>query len=121
MNGNLSYKGYTGSVEYSANDNVLHGKVMGIRGLISYEGNSIDALVKDFHESVDFYLTHCEETGKAPILPYCGNLSDIQISPSLHQNIYRFAQLHKKTPGQMVEEALEHYININSGGTAWAI
>ena len=30
----LEYKGYTGTVEFSAEDNILFGKVIGIEGLI---------------------------------------------------------------------------------------
>ena len=44
----LEYKGYLGSVEYSAEDDCLFGKVIGIRGLISYEGNSVSELKKDY-------------------------------------------------------------------------
>lgn len=34
----LEYKGYYGSVEYSREDALLYGKVLGINSLISYEG-----------------------------------------------------------------------------------
>ena len=37
---NLEYKGYTGSIEYSKEDDLLYGKVLGIKGLISYEGKT---------------------------------------------------------------------------------
>jgi predicted HicB family RNase H-like nuclease len=36
----LDYKGYAGSIEYSPEDNLLFGKVLGINGLISYEGET---------------------------------------------------------------------------------
>ncbi|MFT7032965.1 MAG: putative HicB family RNase H-like nuclease [Cyclobacteriaceae bacterium] len=36
----LEHKDYTGSIEYSQEDNLLYGKVLGIRGLISYEGET---------------------------------------------------------------------------------
>ncbi|MCL2499564.1 MAG: type II toxin-antitoxin system HicB family antitoxin [Defluviitaleaceae bacterium] len=110
MNNFIEYKGYTGTVAFSAEDNILHGKVIGIRGLISYEGNSIEELKTDFREAVDFYLSHCAETGKEPIKPYCGNLSDIQISPNTHRIIYSYSERTKKTPSQTVEEAVKKYI-----------
>jgi predicted HicB family RNase H-like nuclease len=34
----LEYKGYTGTIEYSKEDDLLYEKVLGIKGLISYEG-----------------------------------------------------------------------------------
>ena len=35
MNNTIEYKGYIGSVEFSEEDNLFFGKVMGIRSLIS--------------------------------------------------------------------------------------
>ena len=61
MNNLLQYMGYTGTVEYSAEDNILHGRVIGIRGLLSYEGDSVATLRNDFEEAVDFYLSTCKE------------------------------------------------------------
>ena len=37
MNNTMEYKGYVGSVEFSEEDGLFYGKVMGIRALISYE------------------------------------------------------------------------------------
>ena len=53
MNNTVMYKGYVGSVDFSADDQLLFGKVQGIRSLISYEGKSVGELIEDFHEAVD--------------------------------------------------------------------
>ena len=53
MNNTMEYKGYIGSVEFSAEDNILFGKVQGIRSLISYEGKTVYELINDFHGAVD--------------------------------------------------------------------
>ena len=45
MNNVMTYKGYTGSVEFSESDAMLFGKVLGVRALISYEGGSVQELV----------------------------------------------------------------------------
>lgn len=44
MNNTIQYKGYVGSVEFSEEDGIFYGKVMGIRSLISYEGESAKEL-----------------------------------------------------------------------------
>ena len=56
MNNTIQYKGYIGSVEFSKEDGVFFGKVMGIRSLISYEGSNAKELLDDFHGAVDDYL-----------------------------------------------------------------
>ena len=58
MNNTMEYKGYVGSVEFSEEDIIFYGKVMGIRSLISYEGENARELVEDFHEAVDDYILY---------------------------------------------------------------
>ncbi|EJP23171.1 toxin-antitoxin system, antitoxin component, HicB family [Lachnoanaerobaculum sp. ICM7] len=64
MNNTIMYKGYIGSVEFSEEDCIFFGKVLGIRSLISYEGENAKELLDDFHGAVDDYLDICksEET-----------------------------------------------------------
>ena len=52
----MEYKGYVGSVEFSEEDVIFYGKVMGIRSLISYEGENARELVEGFHEAIDDYI-----------------------------------------------------------------
>lgn len=61
MSNFLEYKDYYGTVDYSAEDNILYGKVIGVNGLISYEGDSIEALKADFEDAIDDYLEMCAE------------------------------------------------------------
>ena len=53
MKNTMEYKGYVGSVEFSEEDGIFFGKVMGIRSLISYEGTDARSLVEDFHGAVE--------------------------------------------------------------------
>ena len=60
---NLKYNGFVGSIEYSKEDGLFFGKVQDIRSLVSYEGQTIEELEKDFREAVDDFLEMCEELG----------------------------------------------------------
>ena len=82
--GCLKYKGYTGSVEYSEDDKCLFGKVLGMmKDGITYEGETVEELTKDFEGAVDDYLHLCEEKGIAPRKPYSGVLN-VRITPEMH-------------------------------------
>ena len=83
MKNTMEYKGYVGSVEFSEEDGIFFGKVMGIRSLISYEGTDARSLVEDFHGAVDDYLQLCEGQGKAPEKAYKGSFN-IRIAPETH-------------------------------------
>ena len=74
--GLLKYKGYTGSVDYSEEDNCLYGKVLGMsKDMITYEGQDVNELRRDFEGAIDDYLALCKANGKAPRAPYSGNLN----------------------------------------------
>ncbi|MBQ6072427.1 MAG: type II toxin-antitoxin system HicB family antitoxin [Bacteroidales bacterium] len=82
--GKLRYKGYTGSVEYSEEENSLFGKVLGLRrdGIV-YEGSSAAEIRTDFEEAIDHYLESCAERGVEPEKPYSGNII-LRMPPELH-------------------------------------
>ena len=62
----LEYKGYLGSVEYSDEDEVLHGRLEFIRDLVTYEGEDAKGIKAAFQEAVDDYLELCEAEGRKP-------------------------------------------------------
>lgn len=105
MSNLLSYKNYNGSVEYSEEDECLFGKVIGIKSLISYEGNSVQELKKDFENAIDDYLSDCAEREVEPEQPYKGSFN-VRISPDLHRSIAIYAMEHGKSLNSAVEEAI---------------
>ncbi len=111
MNNTMSYRGYTGSVEFSENDGVFFGKVMGVRALISYEGENAKELVEDFHTAVDDYFILCEEEGKAPEKAYKGSFN-VRISPELHREAAIFATEHQMSLNRFVEYAMSSMLSM---------
>ena len=105
MNNVMEYKGYVGSVEFSEEDGLLYGKVMGIRSLISYEGESGKELLSDFHTAVDDYLALCQEKGVKPERAYKGSFN-VRISPELHRKIAVCATKQQISLNSFVENAL---------------
>lgn len=81
----LQYKGYTGSVDFSEEDNCLFGKVIGIRALLSYEGESVADLKKDFQNCIDEYLELCADKSIDPEKPYKGSFN-VRVTPEIHRD-----------------------------------
>lgn len=54
----LYYRGYTGDIHYSQDDNCYYGIVQNIKGLVTYEGATLEELEKDYQEVVDDYLAY---------------------------------------------------------------
>lgn len=110
MNNTICYKGYVGSIEFSEADGVFYGKVMGIRALVSYEGETAKELVEDFHCAVDDYLLMCKEEGKEPERAYKGSFN-VRISPELHREAAIFAATHQMSLNSFVENAVSNELS----------
>jgi predicted HicB family RNase H-like nuclease len=111
---NLEYKGYTGSIEYSKEDDLLYGKVLGIRGLISYEGNTGKELEGDFKEAINAYLDDCKNEGIKPEKPFKGSFN-VRVSPTLHQKAALLAMKYKTSLNNFVEESIRERVIKETG------
>jgi predicted HicB family RNase H-like nuclease len=105
----LEYKGYKGTIEYSKEDDLLFGKILVIRGLISYEGKTGNELEKDFQNAIDDYLHHCKDTGVSPEKPFKGSFN-VRISPELHQQAALLAMEEKVSLNNFVAESIKDRI-----------
>lgn len=111
---NLKYKGYQGTVEYSAVGNCLVGKVMGMsKDSITYEGRDLDELKADFEAGIDSYLEGCTEMGIEPRKAFSGTLN-IRISPDIHGRIAILAQQAGVTINAFIKEALENQVKLSN-------
>lgn len=110
MSSVMKYKDYIGSVEFSEEDQLFYGKVLGIHSLISYEGESAKELIQDFHEAVDDYLELCVEKRIEPEKAYKGSFN-VRISPDFHRSIAIHAIQDGMTLNKYVEEALQNAIS----------
>lgn len=110
MSQTLEYKGYNGSVLYSAADKVLYGRVVGIRDTISYEGTDVRSLEKNFKAAVDEYLRFCKVEGKTPDTPFRGSFN-VRLGHDLHKRAALYAEEHDQTLNAVVHEALEKYLS----------
>lgn len=80
----LKYKDYLASVHFSTEDEVFHGKVLGINDLVSFEGTTVRELKKAFAEAVEDYLETCNALGKDPDKTYKGSFN-VRIPTELHR------------------------------------
>ncbi|MFT5086755.1 MAG: putative HicB family RNase H-like nuclease [Planctomycetota bacterium] len=108
----MSYKGYTGSVHYSDEDRVFHGKIEFIRSLVSYEGTDVESLHRAFSEAVEDYLNDCAKKGIEPEQPFKGTFN-VRTGSELHRKAVLYAREEGTNLNQVVKEALEHYLPAN--------
>ena len=102
----LTYKGYTGRVELDDESGLLHGEVLDLRDVITFQGRSVKELERAFHESIDDYLDFCEQRGEQPDKPFSGRLM-LRLSPELHRKVFVRAQHEGKSLNQWISDRLD--------------
>jgi len=104
--GTLKHKGYSGTLEYSEEDNCLYGKVIGMnKNLITYEGKTLEELKADFEAGIDLYLKSCKERGIKPQKPFSGSLN-IRIPSEVHSQLALKAQLTGRSINAIIKDIL---------------
>jgi len=106
----IQYKGYSASVQFSAEDEVFCGKIIGINDLVSFEGDTVQELKKSFHESVDDYVETCKEIGKVPNKTYKGSFN-VRIPTHLHRDAALVAAMKNISLNDFVKYALKSTID----------
>ena len=101
----LHYRDYVGNIEFSEEDAVFHGKVIGIKSLISFERDSVRSIIKDFHKAVDEYLVFCAQNNKHPEKPFKGSFN-VRIGVDLHRKAALAASSNGISLNTFVENAI---------------
>lgn len=108
----MKYKGYTGSVDYDADDRLFHGRVDGITDIVSFQGDTVDALEADFRAAVDDYLDFCKERGVEAQRP-CSGKFVLRISPDLHRQAAVAARSQRESLNTWITRAIEARLAAN--------
>jgi len=105
----MTYRGYTARIEYDERDNILVGRVLGVRSIISFHGETVAKLRRLFEAAVKDYLTDCESRGVAPEKPASGKLL-LRVPPEVHGKALVAAQASGKSLNQWATELLERAV-----------
>lgn len=108
----LTYKNYTGTIEASIEDGCLHGQILFIDDIITYEGNTVDDIKNSFQETVERYLAYCKETGKPANKPYSGTFN-VRIGQELHRKAVKIAYSRGIKLNDFVTQAIQSAIEQN--------
>ena len=86
MDNFMKYKGYSGRVNYDDEAQLFHGEVIGMKDVITFQGETVAELKKAFKDSVNDYLTWCKERGEEPEKTFSGKVH-IRIPSELHAQL----------------------------------
>ena len=102
----IRYKGYIGKVAFDADARLFHGEVVGIRDVVTFQGQSVTELEAAFKASVDDYLAFCRDRGEEPDKP-CSGQFVVRIPPELHRRVNMLAGASGKSLNAWVADRLD--------------
>lgn len=102
----MTYKGYTARIEFDERDNIFIGRVLGLRSIISFHGETVAELRQAMADAIDDFLLDCEERGVKPEKPASGKLM-LRVSPEVHGAALVAAQAAGKSLNQWATEVIQ--------------
>ena len=102
----MNYKGFSAKIEFSADDNVFVGRLIGIDDVVMFEAETVEDLNKAFQEAVDFHIEVCEKHGKQSKKSYSGKLL-FRLPNKLHAEIAEVAAREGKSINEWGREVFE--------------
>ena len=101
----MEYKGYIGKVDFDYEARIFSGVVVNTKTVITFQGDSVDELEREFHASVDDYIQWCKEDGVEPEKPYSGKFN-VRLQPSLHQKAAITARMLNISLNSFIEKSV---------------
>lgn len=107
--GMMEYKGYNGSAEIDVETGIIHGKLLFVNDLITYQTTDGTKIKAEFEAAVDDYLDTCAALNRDPQKPFNG-VFNVRVTPEVHKAAaVRAAKDGIKLNG-LVVLALEQYL-----------
>ena len=101
----MEYRGYRATVVFDDEADRFHGEVIGTRDVITFQGQSVPELHKEFAASVDEYLKVCAERGREPDRAFSGKIP-LRISPDIHRAATERAKAEGKSLNAWLSEKI---------------
>ena len=102
----MNHKGYTARIEFDERDNIFVGRVLGLRSIISFHGETVTDLRHEFEVAIEDFLNDCKEQGVKPEKPASGKLM-LRVSPEIHGAALVATQASGKSLNQWATEVLQ--------------
>ena len=102
----MQHQGYTARIEFDERDSIFVGRVLGLRSIISFHGDTVAQLRSEFEAAVDDFLQDCKAQGIKPEKPASGKLM-LRVPPEVHGAAIVAAQASGKSLNQWATEVLQ--------------
>ena len=109
----MKYRGYWAEIKYSDEDECFCGEIEGLKNdSISFEGETVKELKKDFKDAIDHYLSVCKANSLEPEKQAKGSLN-VRLGVELH-NKAKMKSIEKNISiNELIKQAVIAYLKAN--------
>ena len=113
MDNIMRYKGYWAEIRYSDEDECFWGKIEGLKKTsITFEGQTVKELKKDFKDAIDFYLEGCKIENTIPEKQCKGSLN-VRLGVDLHTKAKMKSIEEHISINELIKKAVMAYLATN--------
>ena len=102
----MNHKGYSARIEFDERDNIFVGRVLGLRAMISFHGETVAELRAALATAIEEFLRDCKQQGVRPEKPASGKLM-LRVPSQVHGAALVAAQAAGKSLNQWATEVLD--------------
>jgi predicted HicB family RNase H-like nuclease len=92
----MHYKHYMARIEYDEENDLFHGRVLGIKNVVEFYGKTTEELHREFKVSIEEYEAMCQEDGVETEKPFSGKFT-IRVNEDEHRQLALVAELNNKS------------------------
>ena len=101
----IEHEGYVARIELDEDEKILHGRVINISDVVTFEAPSAPQLLREFKRSMEDYFAFCKKRGEEPEKPFSGRFI-LRVDPAVHRAIAVAADRESKSINKWAEETL---------------
>lgn len=106
LNNTIRYLDYVALVDVDQDAKVFHGRVLGMRDVLDFHGDTVETLEVALRETVDDYLAWCAEEGETPQKTWQGKMT-FRPKDALRNRIATAAAMQGVSINAFMEAALD--------------
>ena len=113
MSNIIKYKGYWAEIRYSDEDECFWGCIEGLKNTsISFEGETVKELKKDFRDAVNTYISGCKANNEEPQKQCKGSLN-VRLGAELHSKAKIKSMEKNISINELIKNAVIAYLKTN--------
>ena len=105
----IKHKNISGTLDFDEESKMFFGKLIGINGVVMYEGENATEFQNNFISAVEDYINFCEEK-KIPIMREFKGVFNVRTTPEIHEALNILSIESGEKINSLVNESLKSFL-----------